>query len=104
MGELIKAREHGDQVLALYDDEKHRHLADILNHDPKTFGRRLRLASVTWMLGYPDRAVRVSDDARTSTPAGAVTRSISAWALTTRGGRFRLSLRARGTSQARRRS
>ncbi len=28
--------EHADKVLDLYDDEKHRHLADILNHDPKT--------------------------------------------------------------------
>ena len=36
MGELIKALEHGDKVLALYDGEKHRHLADIMNHDPKT--------------------------------------------------------------------
>ena len=36
LGELIKAREHGDKVLALYDGEKHRHLVDIINHDPKT--------------------------------------------------------------------
>ncbi len=35
-GELIKAVEHADKVLDLYDAEKHRHLADIVNHDPKT--------------------------------------------------------------------
>ena len=42
-GEFTKAVEHADKVLDLYDDEKHRHLADILNHDPKTRGRYLRL-------------------------------------------------------------
>ena len=35
-GEFTKALEHADKVLDLYDDEKHRHLVDILNHDPKT--------------------------------------------------------------------
>ena len=60
IGELIKAREHADQVLALYDYEKHYHLADILNHDPKTFvGVWTR--NVTWMLGYPDQALKVND-------------------------------------------
>ena len=53
--------EHADKVLDLYDDEKHRHLADLLNHDPKTqagiFG-----SICTWMLGYPDRALRLSDE------------------------------------------
>ena len=35
-GEFTKVLEHADKVLDLYDAEKHRHLADILNHDPKT--------------------------------------------------------------------
>jgi hypothetical protein len=35
-GEFTKALAHVDKVLDLYDDEKHRHLADILNQDPKT--------------------------------------------------------------------
>ncbi len=56
IGELIKAREHADQVLALYDYEKHYHLADILNHDLKTFVG-VWAAHLTWMLGYPDEAV-----------------------------------------------
>ena len=42
-GEFTKALEHADKVLDLYDDEKHRHLADVLNHDPKTISRYLRL-------------------------------------------------------------
>ncbi len=35
-GDLIQSREHGDRVLALYDEEQHRHLADFTNVDPKT--------------------------------------------------------------------
>jgi len=62
MGELIKALEHGDKVLDLYGGEKHGHLVDILNHDPKTMVSGFSSIS-TWMLGYPDRAVRLSDEA-----------------------------------------
>ena len=36
LGELTKSREHADQVLALYSEERHGHLVGILNHDPKT--------------------------------------------------------------------
>ncbi len=61
IGELIKAREHNDKVLTLYDEGKHRHLADILNHDPKTTVG-VYAAQATWMLGHPDEAVRVSDE------------------------------------------
>ena len=53
--------EHFDKVLDLYDDEKHRHLADILNQDPKTSASIWGSIS-TWMLGYPDRALRLSDE------------------------------------------
>jgi predicted ATPase len=61
MGELTKAVQHADKVLNLYDAETHRHLADIINHDPKT--RAGIFASVsTLMLGYPDRASRLSNE------------------------------------------
>ena len=60
-GEFTKALEHADKVLDLYDDEKHRHLADILNHDPKTAAGIFGSIS-TWILGYPDRALRLSDE------------------------------------------
>jgi class 3 adenylate cyclase/tetratricopeptide (TPR) repeat protein len=60
-GGFSKVLEHADNVLDLYDAEKHRHLADLLNNDPKTaagiFG-----SIGTWMLGYPDRALRLSDE------------------------------------------
>jgi predicted ATPase len=59
-GDLPQSRAHGDRVLALYDEERHRHLADLMSMDPQTtvgvyesFG--------TWILGYPDRSVRVSE-------------------------------------------
>jgi predicted ATPase len=61
LGEFTKAVEHANKVLKLYDAEKHRHLADLINHDPKTWAGVF--ASIcTWMLGYPDRALRLSDE------------------------------------------
>jgi hypothetical protein len=80
-GELTKAVKHADKVLDLYDAETHRHLADILNQDPETqagiFG-----SICTWMLGYPDRALRLNDEkdahARRRTCAGAP-KNVSAW-------------------------
>ena len=60
-GNFTKGLEHADKVLNLYDDEKHRHLAEILNEDLKTvagiFG-----SMCTWILGYPDRALRLSNE------------------------------------------
>ena len=60
--EFTKAVEHADKVLDLYDAETHRHLADILYRDPKTsagiFG-----SIGTWILGYPDRALRLNGEA-----------------------------------------
>ena len=60
-GELTKVLEHADKVLVLYDNDKHRHLADIINHDPKVvagiFG-----SICTWMLGYPNQASRLSKE------------------------------------------
>ncbi len=59
-GDLTQSRAHGDRVLALYDEEQHRHLADLMNADPKT-SVGIFISSGTWMLGYPDRAVQVSE-------------------------------------------
>jgi tetratricopeptide (TPR) repeat protein len=60
-GALTKAIEHADQVLDLYDDATHRHLADILNQDPKTTAG-IFASICTWMLGYPERALRLCDE------------------------------------------
>jgi predicted ATPase len=58
VGEFIRSVEHADKVLMLYDAERHRHLADILNQDPKTFVGTWGAAS-TWILGFPARALRL---------------------------------------------
>jgi tetratricopeptide (TPR) repeat protein len=61
VGEFTKVLEHADKVLDLYDAERHRHLADVLNRDPKTQAGIYGSIS-TWILGYPDRALRLSDE------------------------------------------
>jgi hypothetical protein len=60
-GEFTRVLQHADRVLDLYDAERHRHLADVLNHDPKTFAGVFG-SIATWALGYPDRALRLSDE------------------------------------------
>ena len=58
LGDPIKARKHGDQLLSLYSEEQHGHLVGIMNNDPKPvvlcWG-----AQVTWMLGYPEQAAKM---------------------------------------------
>jgi class 3 adenylate cyclase len=60
-GELTKGLAHADKVLALYDDETHYHLANILTLDPKT-AAGIQGSIGTWILGYPDRALRLNDE------------------------------------------
>ena len=60
-GEFIKVLAHADKVRDLYDGEKHRQLADILNKDPKTLAGIFG-SMCTWILGYPDRALRLNDE------------------------------------------
>ena len=47
--------------LALYDAEMHRHLTNRVNLDPKTLAGIFGSIS-TWMLGYPDRAMRLNNE------------------------------------------
>jgi len=61
MGKLVKALNHTDQLLDLYDDERHHHLADVLYRDPKTLAG-IYASVCSWMLGYPDRALRQSNE------------------------------------------
>jgi hypothetical protein len=60
LGDPIKAREGADRVLALYDEERHNHLGGILIVDPKTYSL-IFSAHSTWILGYPEHAVRILD-------------------------------------------
>jgi predicted ATPase len=61
MGDFDGARQHGDEVIRLYDFDAHKHVVQWANHDPKCFV----LAWSThwrWMLGYPDQAAAASDE------------------------------------------
>jgi predicted ATPase len=60
LGKPIKVREHAGQVLALYSEERHGHLASILNFDPKT-ACLVHSGNSTWMLGYPEQALRTNN-------------------------------------------
>jgi predicted ATPase len=60
LGNPVKARVHADRVLALYTEDRHAHLVGMLNRDPKTNSLNF-LALSTWMLGYPEQAVRIKD-------------------------------------------
>jgi class 3 adenylate cyclase/predicted ATPase len=59
-GELMKTREHAGKVLALYTEERHGPLVGLLNQDLKSFALTW-MALSTWMLGYPEQAVKIND-------------------------------------------
>ncbi len=61
LGELEQAREHLERVLALYDPERHSSHAFTYGDDPATSARSA-LAQVLWLLGYPDQALRCSEE------------------------------------------
>ena len=60
-GDFPKVMEHADRVRGLYDAERYCHLAEILNHDPKTFAGIFASISA-WMRGYPDRARHLNNE------------------------------------------
>ena len=61
LGELTKCRDHGDRSLAIYTEEQHGHIGNIIGYDPKTVALGFN-ALATWMLGYPNQALRLSKD------------------------------------------
>ncbi|MFL5252493.1 MAG: winged helix-turn-helix domain-containing protein [Rhodopila sp.] len=58
-GDLIACRHHAQQLLSIYDPHRDMHLADVVSHDPKSTALHY-LAKATWILGYPDEAVRIN--------------------------------------------
>src|SRR5262249_7399386 len=64
LGELVRAREHLEQSIALYDRQQDRSLAYRYGHDPSVMCRGY-LAYVLWWLGYPDHALQRSHEALT---------------------------------------
>jgi class 3 adenylate cyclase/tetratricopeptide (TPR) repeat protein len=56
LGELIPAREHLEQGIAVYDPQQHRSLAALYGQDPGL--NSLSFTALTlWLLGYPDQAL-----------------------------------------------
>jgi len=54
-GDLLRARENGDVVVAKYDPVRHGQIAQRTHSDPLT-GDGIYRAQYLWMLGYPDQA------------------------------------------------
>ena len=61
LGHLLEAREHGDRALALYDPQRAGRWMQLTGHDLRTVVGVFS-SQWTWMLGYPDQAVQVSDE------------------------------------------
>ena len=61
LGQLLEAREHGNRVLALYDPQRAGRWMQLTGHDLRTVVGVFS-SQWTWMLGYPDQAVQVSDE------------------------------------------
>src|SRR5262249_54296414 len=62
LGELISARPHLEQAIALYDPQKQKHLHSLGTADPRV--NYLSYAAWTlWLLGYPDQALQRSQEA-----------------------------------------
>jgi class 3 adenylate cyclase/tetratricopeptide (TPR) repeat protein len=61
LGQLIESREHGNEVLARYDAAQASRWMQVTAHDLKTLVG-VWSCQWTWMLGYPDQAVQLSDE------------------------------------------
>ena len=61
-GDIVEGRAHFDQALALYDPAEHRPLATRFGHDTAVTALGYRSWTL-WLLGYPEAALRVADDA-----------------------------------------
>jgi predicted ATPase len=62
LGDPVKAREHADRVLAVYSEERRAHPIGILTEDQKALSLGFSAIS-TWMLGLPDCAVNICNEA-----------------------------------------
>jgi class 3 adenylate cyclase/tetratricopeptide (TPR) repeat protein len=61
LGQLLEAQEHGNRVLALYDPLQAGRWMLVTGHDLRTLVG-VWSSQWTWMLGYPDRAVQLSEE------------------------------------------
>ena len=61
-GKFKEAIAHADRVLALYEDEKQRHLVKMINTDTKSAASAY-LSQAMWKTGYPEKGARLSNQA-----------------------------------------
>ena len=61
LGRLTEAQEHGNRSVALYDAERAARWTQLTGHDTKTVFLGWS-AHWTWMMGYPDQAVEISNE------------------------------------------
>jgi tetratricopeptide (TPR) repeat protein len=61
LGQLLAAREHGKRGVALYDPQRADRWMQLTGHDTRTVFLGWS-AHWTWMLGYPDQAVQMSNE------------------------------------------
>ncbi|MEJ2102026.1 MAG: hypothetical protein P8X68_18940, partial [Desulfobacterales bacterium] len=64
LGELVPARKHLEQGIALYDPQQHRSHAFVYGQDPGVLCRCFGAWPI-WVLGYPDQALRNIHEALT---------------------------------------
>ena len=60
-GHLLEAREHNDQILPLYDPQRAPRWMQLTGRDLKSVAGTWS-SHRTWMLGYPDQAVKMSEE------------------------------------------
>lgn len=60
-GDLVTARQHGDEIFRRYDPSAHGRVVTLTNHDPKTIAG-IYASHWLWMLGYPDQAVHMTEE------------------------------------------
>ena len=65
LGELSQAREHWEEGLVLYNPQQHHALAFRYGLDPGVACHALGARSTLWPLGYPEQALRSSQEALT---------------------------------------
>ena len=61
LGEFASISRHAGAIVTSYDPVRHRHIADLLTVDPKTYAL-VYDAFAQWALGYPDRCAQTLDE------------------------------------------
>jgi tetratricopeptide (TPR) repeat protein len=62
-GRLVESREEADRALALYDPRRAEQWIQLTGHELRTF-IEVYACQLLWMLGFPEQAARLSDQAR----------------------------------------